>query len=69
MHREGAQNFPNTLRGIGEELTLSEPFVKGLQLKPIALYTGDLFSPLTPKFLQTSNSGLSFDFLLGEKGS
>lgn len=69
MHGKGAWNFPNTLRGIGEELTLSEPFVKGLELKPIALYISDLFSPLIPEFLQTSNSGLSFDFPLGEKSS
>lgn len=69
MHGKGAQNFLNTLRGIGEELALSEPFVKGLQLKPIALYTDDPFSPLTQESLLTSNSGLSFDFLLGEKSS
>lgn len=50
MHGEGAQKFPNALRGIEEELALSEPFVKGLQLKPIALYTNDPFSPPTQEF-------------------
>lgn len=33
-----------------EELALSEPFVKGLQLKPVALYTSDPFSPPTQSF-------------------
>lgn len=69
MRGEGAQKFPNTLKRDWEELTLSRAFVKGLQLKTVALYTGDPFSPPTQKFLQTSNLGLSFDFLLGEKSS
>lgn len=68
MRGEGAQKFPNTLWD-WEELTLSQPFVRGLQLKTVALYTGDPFSPPTQKFLQASNLGLSFDFLLVEKSS
>lgn len=59
MHGEGAPNFPNTLTETGEELALSEPFVKGLQLKPFALYTGDPFPPLL------SNSKVSPNIKLG----
>lgn len=67
MHGEGAQNFPNTFREIGRNSVRT--FCEGFTAKPLALYTGDPFSLLTQKFLLTSNLGLSFDFLLGEKSS
>lgn len=69
MHMEGAQNFANTLREIGRNSLCHNLLWRVYSLKPFALYTGDPFSPQTQKFLQTSNLGLSSDFLLGEKSS
>lgn len=63
MHGEGAQNFPNTLRRLEEELALSEAFVKGLQLKPVALYTSDPFFPLSNSRV-SSNIKLWIIFLI-----
>lgn len=39
---------------------MSEAFVKGLQLKLIALYTRDLFSPLVSKVSPNIKLGIIF---------
>lgn len=62
MHAEGAQNFPNTLRRLEEELALSEPFVRGLELKPVALHTSDPFFPSNSRV--SSNIKLWIIFLI-----
>lgn len=63
MHGEGAQNFPNILTEIGEELTLSEPFVKGLQLKPPCPITPA--TPFPPSFrFKSFSKHQTWDYLL-----
>lgn len=50
----------------------TNPFVKGLQLKPVCpihRVTPLYFTHTLQKFPQTSNLGLSLGFLLGERSS